>query len=90
MSPLDDNTSLFGSGPALRAPTGDPERQAVAALRGYAYQLAASALAWVNLSEDEELYLEVAEDYAVVAQEALEAVQVGPMVSRSFRALWVA
>ena len=51
-------------------------RQAVSALRGYAYQLLSAALAWMDLPEDAVLYLEVAEDYAIVANQALEAVQV--------------
>jgi hypothetical protein len=55
---------------------GDPSREAVASLRGYAYQLYTSALAWIDLRSGEELYLEVAEDYAVAAQDALKAVQV--------------
>src|SRR4029077_12518309 len=49
--------------------------QAVAALRGYAFQLYGSVLAWLELRDGEDLFLEVAEDYAVVAQEALRAVQ---------------
>jgi hypothetical protein len=56
-------------------PEGDAARQAVDSLRGYAYQVLASALAWVDLREREQLYLEVAEDYAVMA-EKLSAVQV--------------
>jgi hypothetical protein len=57
-------------------PQGDPAGQAVASLKGYAYQLYASALAWLNLRDDEELYLEVAQDYVTAAKEALAAVQV--------------
>src|SRR5215469_6979390 len=56
-------------------PEGDVGRQAVAALRGYAFQLYGSVLAWLELREGEDLFLEVAEDYAVVAQGALKAVQ---------------
>jgi tetratricopeptide (TPR) repeat protein len=67
--------SSFSSGQRL-APSGNPKRQAVDALRGYAYQLYVSALAWVRLTEKERLYLEVAEDYALVAQDSLEGVQV--------------
>ena len=52
------------------------ERQAVASLRGYAYQVAAAALAWFDLDASGRLYLEVAEDYATVAQQSLDAVQV--------------
>lgn len=57
-------------------PSGDTTRQAVASLRGYGYQLYASAIEWLKLAEDEELYLEVAEDYAIVSKDVIEAVQV--------------
>jgi hypothetical protein len=57
-------------------PVGDVERQAVASLRGYAYQVAAAALAWLDLDNSGRVYLEVAEDYATVAQQSLDAVQV--------------
>jgi hypothetical protein len=67
----------FSAGPRLSAPPmGDPSREAVASLRGYAYQLYSSALAWIGLRPAEELYLEVAEDYAIAARDALKAVQV--------------
>lgn len=56
-------------------PEGDAARQAVDSLRGYTYQLLASALAWVDLEERDRLYMEVAEDYAIMAQ-GLSAVQV--------------
>lgn len=69
------NTGPFNSGPRLGAVEGDPSRQAVASLRGYAYQLYATSIAWLDLREDGELYVEVAEDYAVVLGEALNAVQ---------------
>lgn len=68
---------MFSSGPRLHdGIDGDPRRQAVASLRGYAYQLYATSLAWVGLNAGEQLYLEVAEDYAVLSQGALRAVQV--------------
>lgn len=67
---------LFGSGPRLEVPNGDPARQAVAALRGYAYQLYVSALAWLALSDGEILHLEIAEDYAIATREALTGAQV--------------
>jgi hypothetical protein len=67
----------FTSGPARDgAPHGDAARQAVASLRGYTYQIAVAALAWIDLGESAALYLEVAEDYATVAGDALKAVQV--------------
>jgi len=67
---------VFGSGPRLDAPQGDAARQAVAALRGYAYQLYASGLAWLALGDGAVLHLEVAEDYAVATQQALVGTQV--------------
>jgi hypothetical protein len=57
-------------------PIGDVERQAVAALRGYAYQVAAAALAWLDVHDNGRIFLEVAEDYATVAQQSLDATQV--------------
>lgn len=69
--------SIFSAGPRLDAqPVGDPRRQAVASLRGYAYQLHVSALAWVGLKAGQQLFLEVAEDYALTLAGALEGVQV--------------
>jgi hypothetical protein len=71
-----DTSDGFSTGPRLSdAPQGDPGRQAVAALKGYAFQLYGSVLAWLELKEGEDLFLEVAEDYAVVAQAVLRAVQ---------------
>ena len=59
-----------------KTPLGDPSREAINSLRGYVYQMYQSALAWTELEDDEFLYLEVAEDFALVAKEGLEAVQV--------------
>lgn len=58
------------------APNGDEARQAVESLRGYAYQVTAAALAWIDLSDKGKLFLEVAEDYAIVAANDIHAVQV--------------
>ena len=67
----------FSAGPRLaNEPRGDPAAQAIASLRGYAYQLYATALAWLDLRSGQELYLEVAKDYAIVAENALRAVEV--------------
>lgn len=57
-------------------PAGDVEREAVASLKGYAYQVVVATLAWLDLDERGKLYLEVAEDYATVAEKSLNAVQV--------------
>lgn len=67
----------YSAGPRLTDdPAGDPRRQAIASLRGYVYQLYASALAWVDLRQGQQLYLEVAEDYATLANQVLHGVQV--------------
>jgi hypothetical protein len=72
-----DPSGLFTPGPTLVSePVGDTARQAIHALRGYAYQVAASTAAWLDLNEDARLYLEVAEDYATVAADVLSAAQV--------------
>lgn len=67
---------LRSSDPTSSPVVGDKAREAVAALRGYAYQLYASALAWLDLPPGHSLYLEVAEDFAVAAGGSLAAVQV--------------
>lgn len=54
----------------------DRRRQAVTALRGYVYQVYASALAWTALDDDETLLLEVADDFAVLAKDALTTFQI--------------
>lgn len=51
-------------------------RQAVAALRGYAYQVWTSALAWARLQPGEILLLEVADDYGTISSEVLALTQV--------------
>jgi hypothetical protein len=76
----DDSNSAGPFTPGASAidkpPIGDVEREAVASLRGYAYQVAAAALAWLDVDENTRIYLEVAEDYATVAQRSLDATQV--------------
>jgi hypothetical protein len=76
-------SSPYNAGPRLAEELrGDPAAQAVASLRGYAYQLYAAALAWLDLRDGQELYLEVAKDYAVVAENALNAVEVKDIQAR--------
>jgi hypothetical protein len=55
---------------------GDARREAVDALKGYVYQLYQSAIAWIDLGATDLLGLEVAEDYAILTGNALQAVQV--------------
>ena len=62
--------------PSNASPSADVARQAIHALRGYAYQALATALAWIDLDDRAKVFIEVAEDYAVVADNALRAVQV--------------
>ncbi len=74
---IPDPFGLFTPGPSFDgAPSGDAERQAIDSLRGYAYQIAASTAAWLDLDDTARLYLEVAEDYATVAADSLKTVQV--------------
>ena len=72
-----ETDDVFGLGTAgdIRS-LGDTARQAVDALRGYAYQVLATTLAWLDVDKNSRLFLEVAEDYAIVAGQALQAVQV--------------
>ena len=51
-------------------------RQAIPALRGYMYQVYRSLEAWLRLSNNQSLLLEVAEDFAVLAEQSLTATQV--------------
>ena len=68
---------LFNAGPSAGlVPKADTARQAVDSLRGYAYQALAAALAWLDIDERGKLFLEVAEDYAIIANQALNTVQV--------------
>jgi hypothetical protein len=59
-----------------KAPKGNEAREAIDSLGGYVYQLYQSTLAWMDLNDDEFLFLEVAEDYTVVARDALQGTQV--------------
>lgn len=62
--------------PILKVPESQANRQAIDALGGYVYQAYATGLAWLALAPDETLQLEVAEDYARVARDAVEMTQV--------------
>ena len=57
-------------------PEGVAAREAVNSLRGYAYQVLATTLAWLDIGENSRLFMEVAEDYATIARQALDIVQV--------------
>lgn len=55
---------------------GDAKRQAVPAIRGYVYQIWHSVHAWLELADEELLFLEGAEDFDIVGPEKATAVQV--------------
>ena len=54
----------------------NPKRQAHAQLRGYLYQIWHSVDAWLDLANDEVLYLEGAEDFDKISGDTATAVQV--------------
>jgi len=58
---------------ALKA---DKNRQAHNALRGYVYQIWHSVYAWLNLADNEVLFLEGAEDFDIIQEDKSTAVQV--------------
>lgn len=60
----------------LQLPDDQIKRQAIASLRGYVYQVYQTLNAWIALKEDEILLLEVAEDFAVIANDVLRCTQV--------------
>ena len=72
-----NSESLFNAGRSGGVvPEGEKARQAVDSLKGYAYQILAATLAWTYLDDHGRIYLEVAEDYAVVVESAIRAHQV--------------
>lgn len=60
----------------LNIPDQQRARQAVASLGGYAHQLFTTLLAWMRIASDETLLVEVAEDFAILTDEALTMTQV--------------
>ena len=54
----------------------NPKRQAYAQLRGYYYQICHSIDAWLDLADDEVLYLEGAEDFDTISGNTATATQV--------------
>ena len=56
--------------------SGDTSRQATDSIRGYVYQIWQSLLTWIDLKEDQILYLEGAEDFDVTEERQSTATQV--------------
>ena len=54
----------------------DPKRQANDSLKGYLYQIWHSVDAWLDLADDERLYLEGAEDFDRISDDTATATQV--------------
>lgn len=52
-----DAQNIFTAGNNGLVPEGDAARQAIDSLRGYAYQVTAAALAWLDLGTAERLFL---------------------------------
>ena len=61
---------------SLNIPDEEIGRQAIDSLRGYIYQIYQSIYAWLNIKEEEVLLLEVAEDFAIIAEHSLTGTQV--------------
>ena len=57
-------------------PKANPKRQAHAQLKGYYYQILHSVDAWLDLADDESLYLEGVEDFDKVSDDGVTATQV--------------
>lgn len=77
----------MSSPPTLDPLASDPAREASASLRGYWAQIWRSVLAWLELADEERLFLEGAEDFDRIGVQEAEAVQVkdvaGPVTLRS-------
>jgi len=66
----DNKIGKFGIGEEQWSlPPGEINRQAIAPLRGYVYQIHQTLSAWIGLRGEDQLYLEVAEDFALIAKE---------------------
>jgi hypothetical protein len=66
---LTDRIAKFGEGVSWLLPSGEVNRQAIAPLRGYVYQIHQTLSAWITLGENDQLYVEIAEDFATVARD---------------------
>lgn len=60
----------------------DSTRQAVSTLRGYAYQIWRTLLAWLQLTPDDVLFIEGAEDFDILRAAGGETVQVKDLARR--------
>ncbi|ROS08523.1 hypothetical protein EC848_2003 [Enterobacter sp. BIGb0359] len=58
------------------------KRDATDSIRGYVYQIYQSVLAWVDLKDDEVLFLECAEDFDIYANKTVISTQVKDLTSK--------
>jgi hypothetical protein len=66
---LTEKIAKFGEGTRWQLPPGETNRQAIASLRGYVYQIHQTLSAWIALGKEDQLYVEVAEDFATIVRE---------------------
>ena len=73
-----DNTSNIDSSPERNQEpiNADSKRQATDSIEGYRYQILHSVNAWLDLADDDILYLEVAEDFDIESDGTFTATQV--------------
>lgn len=69
--------------PSRTALVNDPAREATDTMRGYSYQVLRSVLVWIELGDDEILYLEGAEDLDRISGDPC-----GPRTDQGHSALW--
>ena len=55
----------------IELPLEEAKRQAIASITGYVYQFHQAASEWIKLEDNEELYLEIAEDHAKIIKDML-------------------
>ena len=75
-----DNTSNIDNSPERNQESTkikvDSKRQATDSIEGYRYQILHSVNAWLDLADNDILYLEVAEDFGIESNETFTATQV--------------
>ena len=75
-----DNTSNIDNSPERnernQEPNADSKRQATDSIEGYRYQILHSVNAWLDLADNDILYLEVAEDFDIESDGTFTATQV--------------
>lgn len=58
------------------------KRDATDSIRGYVYQIYQSVLAWINLKDDEVLFLECAEDFDIYTNQTITSTQIKDLTSK--------